>query len=272
MAGPGDPGPLPAAPAAAGPPMTAPPVAPPPVALVTGATGGIGRALVGRLADAGMDLLLSARSDAALAALAGTVPAGRARSLACDLARDAGPLVRAALSLPRLDLLVHAAGVHDSGPWETADGTRLRTLLAVNVEAPAMLTRLLLPRLRAAQGMVVFLNSTRGLDVAGHVGPYAASKHALRALADTLRLEVQGSGIRVLSVYPGSTATPMQRAIQEAKGHAYHPDAFVQPDDIAAMVMAALALPRSAEVSDITIRPLGRPPDPSPAAGSPAAA
>ncbi|MFC7333131.1 SDR family oxidoreductase [Rhodocista pekingensis] len=238
-----------------------------PLALVTGATGGIGRALVGRLAEAGMDLLLSARSGPALAALADTLPPGRARHHACDLARDVGLLADAALALPRLDLIVHAAGVHDSGPWEATDDGTLRTLLAVNVEAPTLLTRLLLPRLRAAQGMVVFLNSTRGLDVAEHVGPYAASKHALRALADTLRLEIQGSGIRVLSVYPGSTATPMQQAIQAAKGHAYDPDAFIRPDDIAAMVMAALALPRTAEVSDITIRPLGRPPDPSPAAG-----
>ncbi|ACJ01326.1 SDR family oxidoreductase [Rhodospirillum centenum] len=241
------------------------------LALVTGATGGIGRALVRRLAESGMDLLLSARSDAALAALAATLPPGRTRHHACDLARDAGRLADAALALPRIDLIVHAAGVHDSGPWETTEDATLRSLLAVNVEAPTLLTRRLLPRLRATQGMVVFLNSTRGLDVAEHVGPYAASKHALRALADTLRLEVQGSGIRVLSVYPGSTDTPMQRAIQETKGHPYDPDTFIRPDDIAAMVMAALVLPRTAEVSDITIRPLGRPPDPLPAAG-PAAA
>jgi NADP-dependent 3-hydroxy acid dehydrogenase YdfG len=102
----------------------------------------------------------------------------------------------------------------------------------------------------------VFINSSAGLGAKAGVGQYAASKHALKAIADSLRAEVNALGLRVLSVFPGRTASPMQAAVHALEGKAYHPESLLQPQDVAAVVLNALSLPRSAEVTDISIRPL----------------
>jgi NADP-dependent 3-hydroxy acid dehydrogenase YdfG len=90
------------------------------------------------------------------------------------------------------------------------------------------------------------------------VGQYAASKHALKAIADSLRDEVNTEGIRVLSVYPGRTASPLQAAVHQMEGRTYHPERLMQPEDVALAVINALGLPRSAEVTDIHIRPMAK--------------
>ncbi len=87
--------------------------------------------------------------------------------------------------------------------------------------APAELTRLLLPQLRAARGHVVFVNSGAGLRANPEWGAYAASKHGLKALADALRGEEADHGVRVTSVYPGRTATPMQEKVHRQEGKEY---------------------------------------------------
>jgi NADP-dependent 3-hydroxy acid dehydrogenase YdfG len=88
------------------------------------------------------------------------------------------------------------------------------------------------------------------------VSQYAATKHALKAVADSLRAEVNSQGIRVLSVYPGRTATPTQESLHALEGKPYRPTRLLQPEDVAAVVMNALCLPRTAEVTDIHIRPM----------------
>ena len=77
----------------------------------------------------------------------------------------------------------------------------------------------------------------------------------MRALADSLRDEVGGEGVRVLSVYPGRTASPMQQKVREQEGKAYDENDFVQPDDVAQQVVSALLLPRTASVTELVIRP-----------------
>jgi NAD(P)-dependent dehydrogenase (short-subunit alcohol dehydrogenase family) len=129
-----------------------------------------------------------------------------------------------------------------------------------NVHAPYLLTQALLPLLRRQQGQVVFINSSVGLIARGQVGPYAATKHALKAIADSFREEVNAEGLRVLSVYLGRTASPMQAKIHAMEGKAYHPEYLLQPSDVAAVVLNALCLPRTAEVTDISIRPMRKPP------------
>ncbi|MGC2391714.1 MAG: hypothetical protein WA621_20145, partial [Candidatus Acidiferrum sp.] len=81
-------------------------------------------------------------------------------------------------------------------------------------------------------------------------------KHALKAIADALRAEVNELGVRVISVYPGRTATPQQEKIHELEGRSYHSDRLLQPEDVAQAVLNALAMPRTAEVTDIQIRPM----------------
>jgi short-subunit dehydrogenase len=122
-----------------------------------------------------------------------------------------------------------------------------------------MLTQALLPLLKARQGQIVFINSTVGLRAGANVGQYAATKHGLKALADSLRDEVNADGVRVLSVFLGRTATPMQAAIHEMEGRVYHPEFLMQPEDVAAVVINALSLPRTAEMTDIHVRPMIKP-------------
>lgn len=234
------------------------------VAVVTGASGGVGRALALALATGGAAVGLVGRKPQALAGLAGEVDraGGRAFVFEVDLAAE-GTVEALADALGRdpgrLDILVHSAGVYVRGRVADTTAAVLDAQYAVNVRAPYALTRALLPLLRTARGQVVFINSTVGLRAAPGVTAYAAAKHALRAVADGLREEVNADGVRVLSVFLGRTATPMQAAIHAAEGRAWEPGRLVQPEDVAAVVLAALALPRTAEVTDLALRPL-RPP------------
>jgi NAD(P)-dependent dehydrogenase (short-subunit alcohol dehydrogenase family) len=125
----------------------------------------------------------------------------------------------------------------------------------VNLVSPAELTRLLLPQLRLSRGQVVFVNSGAGLDANARWGAYAAAKHGLRALADALRREEHDHGVRVTSVYPGRTATPMQLKVHQQEGRTYDPDRWIDPESVATTVLAAIDLPRDAEITDLTVRP-----------------
>ena len=102
----------------------------------------------------------------------------------------------------------------------------------------------------------MFINSTVGLTARANVGAYAATKHALKALADALRDEINPAGVRVLSVYPGRTAGERQALIFELEGRDYAPETLMQPEDVAAAVVAALTLPRTAELTDLRVRPM----------------
>lgn len=221
--------------------------------LITGAGSGIGAVVAARLAGRGQDLVLLARSEHRAKELAERFPGSA--TLVADLA---DPESLAGLRLPeRLDSALHIAGVVELGPVaELAAGAWARTL-AANLASPAELTRLALPALRAARGHVVFVNSGAGLNAHAQWGAYAASKHGLRALADALRQEEHGNGVRVTSVYPGRTATPMQEKVHSAEGREYDPDDWIAPESVATVVLAALDLPRDAELTDVTVRPGG---------------
>jgi NADP-dependent 3-hydroxy acid dehydrogenase YdfG len=230
-------------------------------ALVTGASRGIGHAIARALAQRGARMCLVARDVEALRALsrelAGLAPPPLI--LPADLTLDAGIDALGAEvngQLDRLDVLVHAAGMVSHGPQETLPVDELDRQYRTNVRAPFVLTQQLLPLLKRASGQVVFINSTLGTESRASVGSYAATKHALKALADSLRAEVNPAGIRVLSVYPGRTATPRQAELFRAEGRPYDPKLLLQPEDIAEIVLAAITLPRTAEVTDIRIRPM----------------
>ena len=221
--------------------------------LVTGAGSGIGAVLADRLLERGDDLVLLARSTERAHDLRSDAPG--ATVLVADLA-DAAEIEALADQLPdRLDSVVHAAGVVDLGPVADLSTAAWQEQLAVNVVAPAVLTRIALPALRAAQGTVVFVNSGAGLSASPHWSAYAASKHALRALADSLRGEEQERGVRVTTVYPGRTATPMQQKVHEQEGRDYDADVWIDPATVADAILGVLDLGADATVSDLTIRP-----------------
>ncbi|MDR6220368.1 SDR family oxidoreductase [Deinococcus soli (ex Cha et al. 2016)] len=221
-----------------------------PVTVVTGAAGGIGAALARELA-AGHDLILSGRNVGALEALCAEVGG---TPLVLDLTRPES--FEAALAgLGRVSNVVHNAGVVELGAVAEQDHAVWSHTLAVNVVAPAELTRLLLPRVRAERGSVVFVNSGAGLRANAGWGSYAASKFALKALADALREEEAAHGVRVTSVYPGRTATPMQEKVRSQEGAPYTPEAFVRPESVAALIAFALNAPRDALLPDLSVRP-----------------
>jgi NADP-dependent 3-hydroxy acid dehydrogenase YdfG len=110
--------------------------------------------------------------------------------------------------------------------------------------------------LKRRKGQIAFINSSQGLQAHAQVGQYAATQHALKAIADSLRDEVNSDGVRVLSVYPGRTATPRMKGIFRMEGREYKPKLLLQPEDIAEVVINALLMPLTAEVTNITVRPL----------------
>jgi len=230
------------------------------VAVVTGASGGVGRAIAQTLARQSARLHLVDRDAAALAETATGVrlfsePSEFAIDLTSDEEMDS--LVRSLEEIGRLDVLVHCAGVIRQGRMGDCPIEDLDIQYATNVRAPYALTKRLLPLLTASRGQIVFINSSAGLNAKrAEVGQYAATKHALRAIADSLREEVNPKGVRVLSVYLGRTATPMQEAVFREEGKEYRPELLLQPEDVASVVVHSLMLPRTAEVTDITIRPM----------------
>lgn len=233
-------------------------------AVVTGASSGIGFAVAESFAAHGAGLALVGRDRARLQATQSAVARhGAAAEIhACDLSDDAQrqALVRdLTQGHDRVELLVHAAGIIRVAPFASAALSDLDEQYRINLRAPFALTQGLLPALTRGRGQVVFVNSSVGLRGKENVGAYAATKHALKAIADTLRMEVNSLGIRVLSVYAGTTATAMQQTLHEAAGARYLPEAMLQPADIATAIVACLSLPRNAEVTDLHIRPMIKP-------------
>ena len=222
-----------------------------PTHLITGAGSGIGAALTDALHERGDSLVLLARSSERAGELGARWDG--ATTLVADLA-DAPSL--AGLELPdSLDSVVHAAGVVDLGTVEELTAEQWREHLDVNLVAPAELTRLALPALRAARGTIVFVNSGAGLHANPQWAPYAASKHGLRALADSLRAEEKEHGVRVSSVYPGRTGTPMQERVHDQEGKEYDAGDWIRPETVADAILHVLDLPRDATVPDVTVSP-----------------
>ena len=190
---------------------------------------------------------------------------GRGRTaavIAADLAEDPAVtrVANAALAeLGAVDVLVHAAGAFASGTLERQPVEVLDQQLHINLRVPYLLTQRLLSSLSERRGEIVFVNSTVVLGPRAGVGAYAASKAALRALAESLRAEVNGRGVRVLSIFPGRTASGMQEEVHRSEGKSYRPETLLQPEDVAAAVANALALPRTAEVTDVYVRPMQAP-------------
>ena len=221
------------------------------VHLVTGAGSGIGAVLARLLLDRGDGLVLLARTAERAAELAATY-AGAA-TVTADLA---DPSSCESLVLPdRLDSVVHAAGVVELGPVAELSAADWTSQLAVNLVSPAVLTRVALPALRAARGTVVLVNSGAGLAANPDWSAYAASKHGLRALADSLRAEEAEHGVRVSSVFPGRTATAMQEKVHAQEGRDYDAAAWIRPETVAEAVLHVLDLPRDAVLPELVLKP-----------------
>lgn len=233
-------------------------------AVITGGGSGVGRALALGLARCGARVCVIGRRLEMLESVAATVAheTAQVRCYQADLASDSDlEQLRSRLQreCDRVDMLIHSAGVIITGSLGQTVSADIDQQYRVNVRAPYLLTQALRDQLCRHQGQIVFINSSAGIQASANAGPYGASKHALKAVADSIRDEVNSSGVRVLSVYLGQTATPMQAALYAQQGKHYQPERLLQPGDVAAVVLQVLSLPHSAEVTDIHMRPLCKP-------------
>jgi short-subunit dehydrogenase len=220
-----------------------------PVTVITGATGGIGTALA--LALTGHELILTGRNPEKLEALCSSIP----NSKPCLLELQKPESFSAALEgFPRIDNLIHNAGVGELGTVEDTSLEVWREILNVNLLACVELTRVCLNRLRETRGQVLFVNSGAGLTANAGWGAYAASKFALRAFADALNAEETPNGIRVMTVYPGRTATQMQEKVRNQEHANYEPEKYIQPETLADTIKMMLKTPRDSILTQVVVQ------------------
>lgn len=220
-----------------------------PVAVITGASRGIGAATARALAATHRVELLGRSADA-LSAVAADLPDAGVHPV--DLT-DPAAITPLTQRLSTVDVLVHSAGVAEIAPLAETSAATWQQTMQVNVIAVAELTRVLLPGLRSVGGLVVFINSGQGRNASANWGAYAASKFALRGYADVLRAEEPQ--LRVCTVYPGRTATDMQRGVRAAEGGEFQPERYLRPESVADAVRTAVTATADAQVQEIVLRP-----------------
>jgi NAD(P)-dependent dehydrogenase (short-subunit alcohol dehydrogenase family) len=186
-----------------------------PAVLLTGASRGIGRATTLRLARAGWTVWATVRSAADGQELAAEAGGAAVHPLQLEVTSDEQIAALDAALPERLDAIVNNAGIVVSGPLETLSATDLREQFDVNVVGAVALTNLVLPRLRASRGRIVFVSSLSGVISTPMTGAYNASKFALEAIADAWRLELRPWGIKVILVEPAMTDTDLWRKAPE---------------------------------------------------------
>ena len=171
--------------------------------LLTGATGGLGRAIADSLARHGATLVLSSRKAAELDALALSLPGEGHRRIACDL-DEPGTAAHLASEAGPVDVLIANAGLGGNGRFESFEPERIERLVRVNLEVPMLLARALVPAMRErGGGQLVFISSLAGKAVSGRSALYSATKAGLRAFALGLRQDLGAEGIGVCVVNPG---------------------------------------------------------------------
>jgi NADP-dependent 3-hydroxy acid dehydrogenase YdfG len=227
-------------------------------ALVTGASRGIGEACARALAALGARVILVARSADALGRMARELPHG-ALALPADLARPGAAAALAASARSALgadpDIVVHAAGTFPLAPIEGTDDATLDLALALNVAAPLRLTRELLPGMRArGSGHIVTIGSVADRVVYPDNAAYAATKHAVRAMHETLRAETVGSGVRATLVSPAATDTPIWDPHDpDTSPHLPSRASMLRAADVADAVCWAVTRPAHVDVEELRL-------------------
>jgi len=229
-----------------------------PTALITGATEGIGRATAVALGRAGYTLGVSARTPSKLRTLldelhqAGYTAHGHPADvgLEADVATMAAQM---ATALGTIDVLVNNAGIAILKPFDQLSLEDWDTTMATNLRSLYLVTREVLPGMRARKrGAIVNIASLAGRNGFAGGTAYAASKHAVLGFSRSLMLEVRKEDIRVIAICPGSVDTALIRHQGMLK-----PDItrILKPEDVADTVVASLALPERALVSELDLRP-----------------
>ncbi len=229
-----------------------------PTALVTGATEGIGRAICFTLGKAGYKIGACARTPSRLRALKDGLEAASIAiavhptdvGIEADVKTAVAALVH---ELGTVDVLVNNAGVAFLKPFEQLTVEDWDTTMATNLRSLFLMTREVLPAMRARkQGAIVNIASLAGRNGFAGGSAYTASKHAVLGFSKSLMLEVRKDNVRVITICPGSVDTSLIRTQSVLSPNI---DRILQPEDVAQTVLAALALPERALVSELDIRP-----------------
>jgi NADP-dependent 3-hydroxy acid dehydrogenase YdfG len=218
------------------------------VFLITGASTGIGAATARHAADAGYRVVLAARSKDKLDALAGELGDDRALAVECDVTDwdQQQALARSAVDrFGRIDVVFANAGFGGARGFLKDSPEHWRDMVLTNVLGVAYTIRATMPELRERAGHMVITSSVAGRrPLQGSL--YSASKHAVTAMGEALRQDVNGSGMRVTLIEPGMVDTPFfDNPVQDA----------LQPEDVARTVMFAVSQPAHVDVNEILLRP-----------------
>lgn len=231
-------------------------------AVVTGASSGIGAATVRRLRAEGFEVIAGARRRDRLDALAEETGA---QPVTLDVTDDASVAALAALVGDSLSVLVsNAGGAFGAEPVASADVADWEAMYAVNVLGTLRVTQALLPALIAGRGHVVLMGSTAGRVVYEGGGGYTAAKHAIAALAGTLRLELSGQPVRVTEIAPGMVRTEEFAVVRfrgDTAAAAKVYEGVAEPltaDDIADCVAWCVTRPAHVDVDLLVVRPLAQ--------------
>jgi NADP-dependent 3-hydroxy acid dehydrogenase YdfG len=224
-----------------------------PVFLITGASSGIGAATARAAADAGYRLVLAARSTDKLSALAEELGGpDRALAVTCDVTdfAEQEAMVRAALdAFGRIDVAFANAGFGAARGFLEETPEHWRDMVLTNVLGCAFTIRATIPPLQEARGHLLLTSSVAGRrPLQGSL--YSATKHAVTAMAESARQDLNDTGVRVTSIEPGMVDTPFfDNPVSNA----------LEPDDIARAVMFAVQQPPHDDVNEILIRPVSQP-------------
>jgi NADP-dependent 3-hydroxy acid dehydrogenase YdfG len=234
-----------------------------PVGLITGVTGGMGEAIMFALLAQGFSIALIGRNAVTIGHIINNAEAqgysGKITMHLADLGSEEQTRQAVAAALTHhshIDCFIHSAGIIEEAPLEKITYEQMERLYRVNTLSPMVICQELTATLEARQGQVVFINSSSVQTVRATKTPYTVTKTALKALADSIRAEFNPKGIRTVSIFPGRTGTDLQRRLHEGRNETFEPEYFIQPADVANLVLHLIQMPRTAEVTEVFLRPM----------------
>jgi NADP-dependent 3-hydroxy acid dehydrogenase YdfG len=227
-------------------------------AVITGASRGIGAALSRRCVAEGVRVALIARTPGALQAHADTL-GDLASAHPCDVT-DAASVTRTAAEITERfgaapDLLVNNAGMFQLAALDAMSPDDFNTMLQTNLVAPFLMTRALVPGMRARRsGAIVTVGSIADRHVFPENGAYAASKFGLRAMHEVLRQELRGSGVHCTLVSPGPVDTALWDPVDPDNRDGFTPRAsMLRPTDVADAIWYAASRPDSVNIDELRL-------------------
>lgn len=230
------------------------------VAVITGATGGIGAAVSETLSQAGWRLVLTARSDEKLRALAARLQTDAlvVPGDLCDVSLPGAMLAAALENFGRCDLWFNNAGFLEAGPIESIDIERVCAMVRVNVEGAFRMAYVFLRHFtRQGTGHLMNVSSVLGKKVRPTAGAYAATKFAIEALSEALRMELSKTDVQVSCIQPGLVMSGLHDRWETHPSELMGIKEPLQPSDIARMVLFLLSQPAHVRIPQLMILPKG---------------